>query len=175
MKELAIELVNVTKRYFKKHKVKADVEFSWGATEVKPPRLVDAIVEATETGSSLRANNLRIVDVVEVSIPKFISNKKSYLDPWKRKKMDNIVMLLQGAIRAHDKVGLKMNVPKARLEEVTRQLPALHTPTIATQVDPTWVALEIVTDEKIVRDLIPDLKQAGAEGVIEYPLNKVIY
>ena len=155
--------------------MQAEVEYSWGATEVKAPSLVDAIVEGTETGSSLRANRLRIVDTVAESTTKLIANKDAWADPWKRQKIESIAMLLKGALQAGGKVGLKMNVPKAKLDEVTAQLPALHTPTISYQVDPDWVALEIITDEWVVRDLIPDLKLAGATGIIEYPLNKVIY
>jgi len=173
-KKIVTELVNVTKKYLKKNKVKAEVEFSWGATEAKPPRLADAIVEATETGSSLRANHLRIVDTVITSIPKFIANKKSAKDAWKRKKMDNIILLLQGAISAQDKVGLKMNVSKKNLARVTKILPALKKPTISSLSSGGWYDVDTIIDESIVREIIPALKGAGATGIIEYPLNKVI-
>ena len=174
-KRIATELVGATQRYLAKHGVKAEVEYSWGATEIKVPHLVDAIVDGTETGSSLRAHKLRIVDTVVESVTKLIANKASWEDPWKRQKIEIIAMLLRGALQAEAKVGLKLNVPKAKLEEVTRQLPALHTPTIANQLDAEWLAVEVVVDKATVRDLIPKLKLAGAEGIIEYPLNKVIY
>ena len=173
-KKIATELVNVTKDYLKKNKVKAEVEFSWGATEVKPPNLADAIVEATETGSSLRANHLRIVDTVLVSTTQFIANKKSYADSWKRRKMENIILLLRGAILAQDKVGLKMNVSKKDLEKVLKILPAMKKPTISHLSDEKWYDVETIADEAVVRELIPELKKAGATGIIEYPLNKVI-
>lgn len=173
-KKIATELVNVTKEYLKKNKVRAEVEFSWGATEVKPPQLADAIVEATETGSSLRANRLRIIDTVLVSTTQFIANKKSYTDPWKRQKIDNLILLLKGAILAEDKVGLKMNVAKKDLEKVLKILPALRKPTIANLSDKDWYDVETIIDEAVVRELIPELKKAGATGIIEYPLNKVI-
>lgn len=173
-KKIATELVSVTKKYFKKHGVRADVEFSWGATEVKPPRLADAIVEATETGSSLRANNLRIIETLITSVPKFIANKDSHKDAWKRRKMDNIVMLLEGAIRAEDKVGLKMNVEEKDLPEVLKLLPALKKPTISTLSTEGWYDVDTIINEAVVRELIPALKKAGASGIIEYPLNKVI-
>ncbi len=173
-KKISTELVNVTRQYLKKNKIKANVEFSWGATEVKPPRLCDAIVEATETGSSLRANNLRIIDTILTSVPHFIVNKKSYSDPWKKRKIDNIVMLLQGAILAHDKVGLKMNVAEKDLEKVLKALPALKKPTVSTLSGKGWYDVDTVVDESVVREIIPALKQAGASGIIEYPLNKVI-
>lgn len=174
-KRIATELVNATKRYLERHGVSAEVEYSWGATEVKAPLLVDAIVEGTETGSSLRAHRLRIVDTVAESTTKLIANHQAWADPWKRGKIEVLATLLKGALEAEQKVGLKMNVPKAKLEEVSRQLPALHTPTISSQTDPDWVALEVVVDKKTVRDIVPALKGAGAEGIIEYPLNKVIY
>ncbi len=173
-KRISTELVNATKNYLKKHNVKADVEFSWGATEVKPPRLVDAIVEATETGSSLRANNLKIIDTILTSVPKFIANKDSFKDEWKRKKMDNIVLLLQGAIRAQEKVGLKMNVEKKDLSAVLAILPALKKPTVSSLSEEGWYDVDTIIDEPVVRELIPALKKAGASGIIEYPLNKVI-
>jgi ATP phosphoribosyltransferase len=174
-KRIATELVQATRRYLERHGVSAEVEYSWGATEIKTPLLVDAIVEGTETGSSLRANRLRIVDTVAESTTKLIANRQAWADPWKREKIETLAMLLKGALEAGAKVGLKMNVPKARLEEVSSRLPSLHTPTISNQVDADWVALEVVIDEHVVRDLIPELKKAGAEGIIEYPLNKVIY
>lgn len=173
-KKIVTELVNVTKAYLKKNKVKAEVEFSWGATEAKPPRLADAIVEATETGSSLKANRLRIVDTVIVSIPKFIANKKSAADPWKSKKMDQLVMLLKGAIRAQEKVGLKMNVAEKNLKKVVALLPALRKPTVSSLSEDGWFDVDTIIDEPVVRNLIPALKAAGAHGIIEYPLNKVI-
>lgn len=174
-KKIATELVQVTKDYLKKHKVNCDVEFSWGATEVKPPVLADAIVEATETGSSLHANRLRVIDTVLVSTTRFIANKKSYQDEWKRRKIDNIVMLLKGAIAAQQKVGLKMNVSKKDLQKVLKILPALKKPTISGLSGEGWYDVETIIDEKVVRELIPQLKKAGASGIIEYPLNKVIY
>ncbi len=173
-KKIATELVKVTESYLKKHKVKAEVEFSWGATEVKPPKLADAIVEATETGSSLRANHLKIIDTVLVSTTQFIANKKSYADPFKRRKMDNIILLLKGAILAQDKVGLKMNVSKKDLQKILKILPAMKKPTISNLSDDNWYDVETITDESVVRELIPELKKAGATGIIEYPLNKVI-
>ena len=174
-KHIATEAVKMTQRYLEKNSVKAEVEFSWGATEVKTPDLVDAIVEITETGSSLRANKLRIVDELLVTTPRLIANKASWEDPWKRQKASNLFTLLDGALEAEAKVGLKMNVPRQRLDEVMKSLPALHTPTISSQVDEDWVAIEIIADERIVRDLIPELKRSGAEGIVEYPLNKVVY
>jgi ATP phosphoribosyltransferase len=173
-KKIVTELVGVTKRYLKKNKVDAEVEFSWGATEAKPPRLADAIVEATETGSSLRANKLKIIDTVIVSIPKFIANKKSAKDPWKKQKMETLVMLLEGAMRAQEKVGLKMNVEKKNLARVLSLLPAMKKPTIANLTDKNWLDVETIIDESVVRELVPALKKAGASGIIEYPLNKVI-
>ena len=173
-KKISTELVNMTKKYLKKHKVSAEVEFSWGATEVKPPRLADAIVEATETGSSLRANNLRIIDTIITSIPRFIANKQSAKDTWKRRKMDNLVMLLEGAVRAQEKVGLKMNVAKKDLQRILNILPALKNPTVSSLSVGGWHDVDTIIDECIVRELIPELKKNGAEGIIEYPLNKVI-
>jgi len=173
-KRIATELVGYTRRYLKSKGVTAEVEFSWGATEVKPPRLADAIVELTETGSSLRANKLRIVEVMLESTTRLIANKKAWLDPWKRKKIENMAMLLQGALAAEEKVGLKMNVPKKSLKDICGILPAMHSPTISHQTDPEWVSLEVMLDEKQARDLIPRLKRRGASGIIEYPLNKVI-
>lgn len=174
-KRIATEVVNITSAYLAKHGVKAHVEFSWGATEVKTPDLVDAIVEVTETGSSLRANKLRIVDVVLESNTKLIANKESWADPWKREKIENLSMLLHGAINAGTKVGLKMNLRKKDLDKVVSLIPALRKPTISQLADEEWIALETIIDENIVRGIIPQLKRAGAEGIIEYPLNKVIY
>lgn len=175
-KRVATELVNVTKGYFKKNKVRVNVEFSWGATEVKVSAgLVDAIVELTETGSSLRANKLIEIATLCESTTQFIANKNSYKDPWKKSKMEEIALLLKGAIAAEEKVGLKMNVRKADLKKVIAKLPALKKPTIAGLSDDGWFAIETIIDEKIVRQIIPVLKKAGAEGIIEYPLNKVIY
>ncbi len=173
-KKIATELVGFTKRYLKKKGIDASIEFSWGATEVKPPLLADAIVEVTETGASIKANNLRIIDTILESETVLIANKTAWKDPWKRRKMENIVILLKGALIAEEKVGLKMNVPAKMLEEVTKILPSLHTPTVSNLSDKNWVAIEVILDEKIVRDIIPDLKRAGAQGIVEYPLNKVI-
>ena len=173
-KKIVTELVNVTKNYLKKNKVAAEVEFSWGATEVKPPRLADAIVEATETGSSLRANHLRVIDTVLTSVPKLIANRKSFKDEWKQKKMENLMILLQGAIRAQEKVGLKMNVAKKDLPKVLKILPALKKPTLSMLSGEGWYDVDTIIDEAIVREIIPALKKAGASGIIEYPLNKVI-
>jgi len=174
-KRIATELVNFTKRYLKKKGVKnAEVEFSWGATEVKPPQLADAIVELTETGNSLRANNLRIVETLLESSTRFIANKKAFKNPWKKQKMENLVLLLQGALAAEEKVGLKMNVPKISLNKVLKLIPAMHSPTISPLTEEGWFDLDIVIDEKTVRELIPLLKRAGATGIVEYQLNKVI-
>lgn len=174
-KRVATELVNVTKQFFAKNGVNVDVEFSWGATEVKVPDLVDAIVDLTETGSSLRANKLRIVDTLLFTNTKFIANKKAWADPKKRKKIESIAMLLQAALNAESKVGLKFNLPKEKLEEVVKTLPALRNPTVSQLTNPAWVALETILDVKAVRDLIPTLKGYGAEGIIEYPLSKIVY
>jgi len=173
-KRIATEVVNLTKKYLKEKNIQAEVEFSWGATEVKAPLLVDAIVEATETGSSLRANALRIVDTILVSTTRLIANKQSWNDPWKREKIENLVVLLQGAIQAEQKVGLKMNIEKSKLDALVKILPAMKTPTISHLYDPNWMAVEIVVEERTVRDLIPQLRRAGATDIIEYPLNKVI-
>jgi ATP phosphoribosyltransferase len=173
-KKIATELVGFTKRFLKKKGIDATVEFSWGATEVKPPLLADAIVEVTETGASLRANNLRIIDTILESETVLIANRDSWKDDWKKRKMENITILLKGALLAEEKVGLKMNVPRGKLEKVAKILPSLHTPTISNLSDDKWVALEVIIDEKVVRDIIPDLKRAGAQGIVEYPLNKVI-
>jgi len=173
-KKIATELVGYTKRFLKKRGIDATVEFSWGATEVKPPLLADAIIEVTETGASLRANNLRIIDTILESETVLIANRVAWKDEWKRRKMENITILLKGALLAEEKVGLKMNVPRARLDKVTKILPSLHTPTISNLSDESWVAIEVIIDEKVVRDIIPNLKRAGAQGIVEYPLNKVI-
>ncbi|HWQ26942.1 MAG TPA: ATP phosphoribosyltransferase [Chlorobaculum sp.] len=173
-KHIATEVVNITKKYLAKNNVNASVEFSWGATEVKPPELADAIVEVTETGSSLRANKLRIVETVLESNTKLIANKASWADPWKREKIESMALLLQGAINAQGKVGLKMNAPKASLDKIMSVIPALRLPTVADLADNAWVALEVIVAEKIVRKLIPELKRAGAEGIFEYNINKLI-
>lgn len=173
-RRIATELVNVTKKYLKANKVNAQVDFSWGATEAKPPELADAIVELTETGSSLRANKLKIVDTVLESNTVVIANQTCLKDPWKNEKLNNLIMLLQGALVAETKVGLKMNVIKSRLRNVLKLLPALQTPTIAELSNTAWVDVDTVVDEKVVRELIPKLKAAGAKGIVEYPLNKVI-
>lgn len=175
-KRIATELVKVTRNFLKKNKIKAEVEFSWGATEVKVATgLVDAIVELTETGSSLRANNLRIVGTICTSTTQLIANKKSWQDSWKKNKIENIALLLEGALLAEQKVGLKMNVSKANLKKVLAILPSLKKPTISCLSEDGWYDVDTVIDEKTVRSLIPSLKKAGAEGIIEYPLNKVIY
>ena len=176
-KRISTELVNATKKYLKKHKVNAKVEFSWGATEAKPPYLADAIVELTETGSSLRANKLRIVDTIMESVTVLIANKDSYKDEWKKKKLDTILMLLKGALNAGEKVGLKLNIAVKNIDRVLALMPALKKPTIShlAGTGEKWAAIEVIIDEKTVRGLVPQLKEAGAEDIIEYPLNKVIY
>jgi len=174
-KRIATEVVNLTKKYLRHHKVKAEVEFSWGATEVKAHELVDAIVEITETGSSLRANKLRIVDTLLSSTPRLVANHAAWKDAWKRKKMETVSLLLKGALEAESKVGLKMNVSRQNLERLLQTLPALRNPTISNLSHEGWVAVETIIDEHIVREMIPALKVAGAEGIIEYPLNKVVY
>jgi ATP phosphoribosyltransferase len=173
-KRIATEAVGMTKRYLAKNGVEAEVEFSWGATEAKVPELVDAIVELTETGSSLRANNLRIMDVVLQSTTKFIANRKTWKDDWKRRKIEQIAMLLQGALAAESRVLLKMNAPAGKVEAIAKILPSLHAPTINPLASSDWVAVESVVEEKVVREIIPELKRVGAEGIIELPLNKVI-
>lgn len=175
-KLIATELVNVTKSFFKKNKVKVRVEFSWGATEAKVVSgLVDAIVELTETGRSLKANKLKEIATICTSTTQFIANKKAYNDSWKRRKMESIILLLKGAIAAEEKVGIKMNVAKKNIERVISLLPALKRPTVSGIAEDGWFAVETIIDEKVVRDLIPKLKLAGAQGIIEYPLNKLIY
>ncbi len=173
-KRIATEAVGMTKRYLAKHGVEAQVEFSWGATEAKVPELVDAIVELTETGSSLRANNLRIMDVVLQSTTKFIANRKTWQDEWKRRKIEQIAMLMQGALAAESRVLLKMNAPADKVDAISKILPSLHAPTINRLASSDWVAVESVVEEKVVREIIPELKRVGAEGIIELPLNKVI-
>ena len=173
-KRIATEVVNLTKNWLASHGVSAVVEFSWGATEVKPPKLADAIVEVTETGSSLKANGLRIVCDILQSTTRFIANDAAAKEPWKRQKMDDLVLMLQGAMAAEGKVGLMMNVPRAKLEQVLGILPALQTPTISPLSDPTWVDVNTILDENTVRRIIPRLKAAGATGIVEYPLNKII-
>jgi len=163
-KRIATEVVNLTRRWLAKHGVEAHVEFSWGATEVKPPRLADAIVEVTETGSSLRANNLRIVTELLQSTTRFIANEKAYTDEWKKQKIDDLVLMLEGAMAAEGKVGLMMNVPKSALEAVIAILPALQNPTISALSDPAWVAVNTILSEDVVRHIVPQLKQAGARG-----------
>jgi len=174
-KRIATEVVNITRKYLRAHKVKAEIEFSWGATEVKAHEMVDAIVELTETGSSLRANKLRIVDTLLSSTPRLIANHSSWKDKWKRGKIERLAMLLKGALEAEAKVGLKMNVEERNLGKLLGTLPALRNPTISNLSLAGWVAVETIIDEHVVRDLIPRLKEAGAEGIIEYPLNKVVY
>jgi ATP phosphoribosyltransferase len=173
-KRIATEAVGLTTRYLQRHGVTARVEFSWGATEVKPPQLADAIVEVTETGSSLRANHLRIVDEVLKSTTRFIANHAAWADPWKRGKISDIALMLQGAMTADGKVGLMMNVPRDRLKQVLALLPALQQPTISSLADDAWVDVNTIIDESIVRHIIPRLKAAGARGIVEYGLNKVI-
>jgi ATP phosphoribosyltransferase len=170
---IATELVNVTRKYFADRGVKVTVEFSWGTTEIKA-RLLDAIVDLTETGSSIRANNLRVLDTLLSSTIRFVANKEAWAIPWKREKMENIAMLLKGAIEARAKVGLKMNVPENKLPEVISFLPAEKSPTVSRLADSAWVAVEVILEEKQERELIPRLKRAGATGIITYPLNKVI-
>jgi ATP phosphoribosyltransferase len=173
-KIIATELVKVTERYLEQNGVKAKVEFSWGATEVKPPVLADAIVEVTETGSSLRANGLRIIETILESNTKFFANRAAWADAWKRAKMETIVMLLKGAIEASGKVGLMLNVHKNDLDNVLSVLPALKRPTISHLSDPDWLAVNTIIEEKTVREIIPRLKAANAQGIVEYPLNKIV-
>lgn len=174
-KRIATEVVSLTRRYLEKHGVKAEVEFSWGATEFKAHELVDAIVELTETGSSLRANKLRIVDTLLVSTPRLIANENAWKDEWKRQKIETLALLLKGALDAEAKVGLKMNIEQKNLANLLQTLPALRNPTVSSLGLNGWVAVETIIDEHVVRELIPRLKAAGAEGIIEYPLNKVVY
>ncbi len=174
-KRVATELVNTVKRYFEAKKIPVEVEFSWGATEVKVPDLVDAIVDITETGSSLRANKLRIVDTLLETNTKLIANRKAWSDPVKRRKIETIALLVRGALEAESKVGLKMNAPKRALDAIIRAVPSLRNPTVAPLSNPEWVALETIIDESVVREILPRLKELGAEGIVEYPLNKVVY
>lgn len=173
-KRISTEVVNITKQYLKKHNVEASVEFSWGATEVKVPELADAIVEVTETGSSLRANHLRIIDTVLESSTRLIANEEAYNNQWKKEKIDTIALLLKAAIAAEGKVGLKMNIRKSDLSKVIGIMPALRRPTVSPLADEEWVAIETIIEERIVRILVPELKRNGAEGIIEYPLNKIV-
>ena len=173
-KRIATEVVNLTRTYLARHGVTASVEFSWGATEVKPPRLADAIVEITETGSSLRANNLRIIDEVLTSTPRLIANHAACNDPWKKTKLDNIALMLASCLAAEGRVGLMMNVRNQDLDTVTALLPALRNPTISHLSDPDWVAISTIIDETAVRVIVPELKNAGATGIVEFPINKVI-
>lgn len=174
-KRISTEYVNLTKRWLESKGVSAQVEFSWGACEVKVPQLADAIVVNTETGSSLRMHDLRVVETILESTARLIANKQSWQDEWKRNKIENLAMLMQGALNAEQLVGLKMNVPREKLKDVVAILPALKKPTLSPLSDECWVAVEIVVEEKVSRDLIPRLRRAGAEGLVEYPLNKVVY
>jgi len=173
-KIIATELVEVTKKYFASKNIPVKVEFSWGATEVKPPTLADAIVEVTETGSSLRANRLRIIDTVMESETRLIANRTACADPWKKQKIDNLALMLRGAIDAQDRVGLMLNVKKANLAAVLAVLPALNSPTVSELSDSQWVAVNTILEENVVREVIPKLKAAKATGIVEYPLNKVV-
>ena len=173
-KRIATEAVGLTNSFLAQHGVTAQVEFSWGATEVKPPKLADAIVEVTETGSSLRANNLRILAEVIESTPRFIVNKAAYADAWKKEKVDNIALMLQSCLAAEGKVGLMMNVRRNELARILEQLPALQKPTVASLSDPEWVDVNTIVEETTVRSIVPQLKAAGAKGIVEYPINKII-
>ncbi len=173
-KRVATELVETTRRYLEERGITASVTFSWGATEVKPPRLADAIAELTETGRSLQANHLRIIGTILVSTPRIIMNKDSWSDPWKKKKVERMITLLEGALLAEQRVGLKMNTHIDRLPEIIKLLPAMRKPTVSNLCEENWVAVDTIIDERLVRDLICRLKEAGAEGIIEYPLNKII-
>ena len=174
-KRVATEAVNMTVDYLKKHGVTADVEFSWGATEVKPPKLVDAIVEITETGSSLRANNLRIIETLMESNTKFVMNKEAYDNPWKKQKVERLVLMLQSAMAANGQVGLMMNVPKNKLDAVMKILPEGKKPTIAELTDSNWMDLTVILEERLVREIAPDLKAIGVEDIVEYSINKIIH
>ena len=174
-KRVATEAVGITRRFFERAGVKVEVEFSWGATEVKVPDLVDAIVDITETGSSLRANKLRIVDTLMDSYPALYANTSAWADEWKQSKIKNLALLLKAALAARDLVGLKMNLPEKSLKKLLEALPALRNPTVSPLAQPEWVAIETVIEEKVVREIIPSLKTLGAEGIIEYPLNKVVH
>jgi ATP phosphoribosyltransferase len=174
-KRIATEALGITRRYLDQHGVQAEIEFSWGATEAKVPELVDAIVDITETGSSLRANKLRIVDTLMESYPQFVSSKPAHADAWKRGKMERLALLLNGALEARYKVGLKLNLPDHKLDAMLHALPSLRRPTISQLAGGGWVAVETIIDESVVREIIPQLKALGAEGIIEYPLNKVVH
>jgi ATP phosphoribosyltransferase len=174
-KRIATEVVNMTTDYLKKHGVTASVEFSWGATEVKPPKLADAIVEVTETGNSLRANNLRILDTLMESNTKFIMNKDAAKDEWKKNKVDRLILMLKGAMAANKKVGMMMNVPKKSLDAVMKILPPEVKPTLANLTDENWMDLTVILEEKLVREIVPDLKKVGVEDIVEFPLNKIIH
>ena len=173
-KRIATEAIGLTRRYLKKRGVTAEIEFSYGATEVKPPLLADAIVDVSETGSSIRANDLRVLDTVLESTPRLIANRKAYADPWKRRKLERMLLMLMGAITAAGRVGLMMNVPKSRLKRMLKVLPALGTPTVSALSDESWVALNTVVAESVVRELVPELVELGAEAIVEYPLNKIV-
>ncbi len=173
-KRVATEVVNLTRQFLEKHGVHAVVEFSWGATEAKPPELADAVVDVTETGASLRANNLREIETLLESTPRFVASRSAWADPWKRRKIEDMVLMLNGALAAEGKVGLMMNVRRSQLEDVVAILPALKQPTVSSLSDPEWVAINTVVDESVVREIMPKLKQAGAQGIVEYPLNKII-
>lgn len=173
-KRVATEAVNITKQYLEERGVHATVEFSWGATEAKPPELADAIVDVTETGSSLRANKLRIIETLLESTPRLIANEAAWADTWKRRKIEDMALMLQGALAAEGKVGLMLNVRRADLDGVVAILPALKNPTVSPLADSEWVAINTIVDEQVVREIIPRLKQAGAQGIVEYPLNKII-
>ena len=173
-KRIATEVVNMTNNYLKNHGVLADVEFSWGATEVKPPRLADAIVEVTETGNSLRANNLRIVDELLQSTPRLIANRDSVMDAWKKRKLTDIALMLKSCLAAEGKVGLMMNVPKQDLQSILEVLPALQTPTISSLADSDWGDVNTIVEEAVVRNIVPQLKEAGARGIVEYAISKII-
>jgi ATP phosphoribosyltransferase len=174
-KRIATELVNVTRAFLKERKVSAEVEFSWGSTEAKPPLLADAIVDLTETGNSLRANKLRIIDTVLVSTTKLIANHQAWQDPWKKHKIQNLAILLEGALVAEEKVGLKMNARRSDIDRILAILPSIKNPTVSDLTDREWIAIDVIVDERVVREIIPKLKRAGAQGLVEYPLNKVIY
>lgn len=174
-KRVATEAVGLARRFFAERNIPIEVEFSWGATEVKVPDLVDAIIDVTETGSSLRANKLRVIETILESFPAFIANPAARQDPWKAQKIDRLALLLEGALRARDLVGLKMNLPKKNLQNLLERLPALRNPTVSPLAQDDWVAVETVIEESVVREIIPELKSLQAEGIIEYPLNKVVY
>ena len=173
-KRIATEIVSLTQRYLAQNKVEATVEFSWGATEVKPPQLADAIVEVTETGNSLRANNLRIVDEVLTSTPRLIANREAVNHPWKKNKIDNLALMLQSCLAAEDRVGLMMNIHEKNLGEILSLLPALQTPTVAALSDKNWRSVNTIIEESMVRAIVPQLKAVGARGIVEYPINKII-